>query len=92
MKLKLPKLKNAQKPKIPDADRLAAMAEWGKGRDVNEVAAELFAKHGYPPPKHGAQVFRAFRRRIERLVAEGHQPTIALCREVGLEFEEVKNQ
>ena len=84
--LVLPTTGRSKKNIIHDHDRLEAAAEWiVEGRDVNEVTAELFERHGLTPPKHGAQAFSAFMAKIKRLVAKGDQGTIAKCQELGFD-------
>lgn len=84
--LKLPRRGKTKHP-IPDDERLVAAARcFVDDEDPNEVAKELFEQHGLKAPKHGAQVFASFMRKICRLVREGDEATIAKCKELGFDL------
>lgn len=87
--LVIPRSKKSKKSPIPDRDRLEAYARYLSGEDLDEVTRELFERYDVPPPKHSAQAYSAFLRKMERLVEEGDVATIEMAKDVGFPMEEI---
>lgn len=84
-----PLSKKSKQAKIPDVERLRALAEHRiTGRDLAEITRELYERHDLKPPVHAAQAFSAFAARLRKLVEEGDAATIELCERVEADFQD----
>ncbi|MBZ0136000.1 MAG: hypothetical protein K8I27_06465 [Planctomycetes bacterium] len=87
-RLLIPVSEKSKKSPIPDRDRLKAYARFINGEDLDEVTRELFERYDVTPPKHSAQAYSAFLRKMQRLAGQGDVATVEMAKDVGFPMEE----